>query len=69
MNNPKNITATTLQQTLERYWGYTSFREGQMAIIQSVMDRRDTLLHLRSSNCFFPSTYCLLQKQSSDFSV
>ena len=43
MNNPKNITATTLQQTLERYWGYTSFREGQMAIIQSVMDRRDTL--------------------------
>ena len=43
MNNPKNIIATTLQQTLERYWGYTSFREGQMAIIQSVMDRRDTL--------------------------
>ena len=43
MNNPKNITATTLQQTLERYWGYTSFREGQIAIIQSVMDRRDTL--------------------------
>ena len=43
MNNPKNITATTLQQTLERYWGYTSFREGQMAIIQSVMDCRDTL--------------------------
>ena len=43
MNSPKNITATTLQQTLERYWGYTSFREGQMAIIQSVMDRRDTL--------------------------
>ena len=44
MNSPKNITATTLQQTLERYWGYTSFREGQMAIIQSVMDRRDTLV-------------------------
>ena len=43
MNDAKNITATTLQQTLERYWGYTSFREGQMAIIQSVMDRRDTL--------------------------
>ena len=43
MNNPKNITATVLQQTLERYWGYTSFREGQMAIIQSVMDCRDTL--------------------------
>lgn len=43
MNNPKNITATTLQQTLERYWGYTSFREGQIAIIQSVMDCRDTL--------------------------
>ena len=43
MNNPKNITATTLQQTLERYWGYTSFREGQMAIIQSVMGCRDTL--------------------------
>ena len=43
MNNPKNITATTLQQTLERYWGYTSFREGQVAIIQSVMDCRDTL--------------------------
>ncbi|MBQ1952897.1 MAG: RecQ family ATP-dependent DNA helicase [Alistipes sp.] len=32
-----------MQQTLERYWGYTSFREGQMAIIQSVMDCRDTL--------------------------
>ncbi|MBQ4540702.1 MAG: ATP-dependent DNA helicase RecQ, partial [Alistipes sp.] len=43
MNDAKNITATTLQQTLERYWGYTSFREGQIAIIQSVMDRRDTL--------------------------
>ena len=43
MNNPKNITTTMLQQTLERYWGYTSFREGQMAIIQSVMDCRDTL--------------------------
>ena len=43
MNDAKNITATTLQQTLERYWGYASFREGQMAIIQSVMDRRDTL--------------------------
>ncbi|MBE6204004.1 MAG: RecQ family ATP-dependent DNA helicase [Rikenellaceae bacterium] len=43
MNSPKNITATTLQQTLERYWGYASFREGQMAIIQSVMDCRDTL--------------------------
>jgi ATP-dependent DNA helicase RecQ len=33
----------TIHEILKKYWGHSSFRPGQEAIIQSVLKNRDTL--------------------------
>ena len=42
-NNDIDLKAGAL---LRRFYGYSSFREGQLEIIRNVMSRRDTLVLL-----------------------
>ncbi len=48
---------------LQKYWGYQSFREGQLEIIQSILSKRDTLALLPTgmgkSVCYQVPSLCL----------
>lgn len=39
-----NISSSVLLTTLQRYFGYSSFREGQEAAVKAVVDGRDALV-------------------------
>jgi ATP-dependent DNA helicase RecQ len=42
--NPTTDTTGELQQVLERYWGYTSFRPLQREAMEAIVSRRDSLV-------------------------